>query len=815
MSSRPSRPLQSKTTLVLALSLAWSTTALHAQAVSAPAASSRASDTAQSFQLQAQPLAEALNHWAGQTRMQLLVQQNLVAGKRAPAVSGTLNAREALSRLLAGSGLRARFDGNLVTIEPGSAAPQSEATLPAVQVTDREEQEVANGPVLGYVAKRSKTGTKTDTALMETPMTIHVVSKEQIENQGAQQLTQALRYTPGLSAEIRGDTSRFDMLAFRGIGGVSDTFLYLDGLRLPRGASYLVPQVDMHSVERVEVIKGPASVIYGQAPLGGIVSMVTKRPTEENFKEVSLSLGSHNRRQLAWDSGGALNEDGSLQYRLTALARKADTSVQFSQEERIYVAPSLTWKPNADTQLTLHALYQHDPKGGFYGVLPSAGSILPNPNGQIPRDFFDGSPDYNKFDRKQASIGYSLSHRFNDQWSLSQNMRYWRMDLEQNQVGTSSLGTDQHTITRYAQWSKEKLNAINIDTHLQGKLQTGEVAHQVLVGLDLQHDRWQQTQGFGGAPGLDYLNPDYGQAITMPEAYTSPDRRQSLMGLYVQDQMKWGRWGLTLGGRFDNARAKNDNRLAKTYSDQKLHKFTWRAGLMHNFDNGVAPYVSYATSYDPSVTANPYGDPFKPTIGKQYEVGVKYQPPGKDALFTLSAFDLTQQNVLTQDPLSNKPNAKVQTGEVNSKGVEFEARFSPLKNLNIIGGLSWIDPEVTRSNGADLGKRPITVAKQTASIWADYRLGEGPLAGLTFGGGVRHVGSAFADGANQQKIPAFTVMDAMLRYELRYLDPSLRGATLALNVTNLANKTFFTCNGVNFCNYGPGRTFLATLKYGW
>lgn len=205
----------------------------------------------------------------------------------------------------------------------------------------------------------------------------------------------------------------------------------------------------------------------------------------------------------------------------------------------------------------------------------------------------------------------------------------------------------------------------------------------------------------------------------------------------------------------------------------------------------------------------------KPTTGKQYEVGVKYQPPGRDALFTLSAFDLTQQNVLTQDPLSNKPNAKVQTGEVNSKGVEFEARFSPLKNLNIIGGLSWIDPKVTRSNGADLGKRPITVAKQTASIWADYRLGEGPLAGLTFGGGVRHVGSAFADAANQQKIPSFTVMDAMLRYELRYLDPSLRGATLALNVTNLANKTFFTCNGVNFCNYGPGRTFLATLKYGW
>lgn len=810
MSSRPVRPLP----LALALSLAWNATALLAQTAQAPAAPV-ASGAAQQFQLPAQPLAQALNHWARQTRMQLLVQQSLVARKQAPAVSGNLEPRAALSQLLAGSGLHARFDGNLVTIEPGPAAPVGEATLPTVQVTDRADREVANGPVLGYVARRSQTATKTDTPLMETPMTIHVVSKEQIESQGTQQLTQTLRYTPGLSADIRGDTSRFDMMAFRGIGGVSDTFLYLDGLRLPRGASYLVPQIDTHSLERVEVLKGPASVMYGQAPLGGIVSMVSKRPTEENFKEASVSLGSHRRRQLSWDSGGSLNEDGSLQYRLTAVARKSDTSVDMTQEERIYVAPSLTWKPDANTQLTLLALYQHDPKGGFYGVLPSAGSILPNPNGQIPRNFFDGSPDYNKFDRTQASLGYEFSHRFNAQWSLRQNARYWRMELDQNQVGTSGLQADQRTITRYALWSKEKLNALNIDTHLQGRLQTGALAHQVLLGLDLQHDRWQQTQGYGGAPALDYLNPDYQQAITMPAAYTSPDRTQNLAGLYVQDQIKWGGWGLTLGGRFDHARVKNDNQLAKTYSDQTLDKFTWRAGLMHNFDNGFAPYASYATSFDPSVTANPYGNPFKPTTGQQYEVGIKYQPPGRDALFTLAAFDLTQQNVLTQDPLSSRPNAKVQTGEVNSRGIELEARIRPMKNLNIISGLSLIEPEVTRSNGTDLGKRPITVAKNTASVWADYRLTDGPLAGLTFGAGVRHVGSAFADGANTQKIPSYTLMDAMLRYELRYLDPSLKGATLALNITNIANKTYFTCNGVNFCNYGQGRTLLATLKYGW
>ena len=783
--------------LSLALSLAWSAATVQAQpATVAPSVA---------FQLVSQPLAQALNQWARQSGMQLLVQQAQVAGKTAPALAGHFSPRDALEQLLAGSGLQARFDGQVVTIER-RAVPGGDAALPAVQVRASHEQEVGNGPVWGYVAQRSLSATKTDTPLMETPMSIHVVSKEQIESQ---------RYTPGLSADIRGDTSRFDMMALRGIGGVSDTFLYLDGLRLPRGASYLVPQVDTHSLERVEVLKGPASVMYGQAPLGGIVSMVSKRPSAEAAHEVSLSVGSNHRKQLTWDSTGALNEDGTLQYRLTALARQSDTSVQFAEEERTYIAPSLTWKPNADTQLTVLGLYQHDPKGGFYGVLPSRGSILPNRYGAIPRNFFDGSPDHNDFDRTQSSLGYEFSHRLNGQWSVKQNLRYWHMDLDQSQVGLSGLQADDRTINRYALWSKEKLTAWNIDTHLVGQLQTGDVSHQVLLGVDVQRDRWQQTQGYGAAPTLDWLAPNYQQAITMPAAYTSPDRKQQLTGVYLQDQIKWGRWGLTLGGRFDRVHITNDNLLAKTYSDQKLSKSTWRAALMHNFANGVAPYVSYATSFDPSVTANPYGDPFQPTTGKQVEVGVKYQPAGKDALFTASVFDLTQQNVLTQDPSSSNPMVRVQTGEVNSRGIELEARFSPLPRLNIISGLSWIDPEVTRSNGADLGKRPITVAKTTASVWGDYKLTEGAWAGLTVGAGVRHVGHAYADPSNTQKIPAYTVLDAMLRYDLRYLDASLRGATLSLNLTNLTDKTFFTCNGANFCNYGQGRTVLATLKYGW
>ncbi|WP_234266267.1 TonB-dependent siderophore receptor [Hydrogenophaga sp. NFH-34] len=802
MNRRRSRPLP----LVLALAFAFGLPALHAQPSGTPVP----------IQIAAQPLAQALNDWARQTRLQLVAPQAALAGKTAPAVSGQLSPAEALERLLAGTGLWGRFEGSLVTIEPRPASDASAATvLKTVVVTAQATNETGDGPVQGYVARRSLTATKTDTPLLETPMSVNVVSREQIESQGAQQLTQTLRYTPGLSADIRGDTSRFDMLAFRGLGAVSDTFQYLDGLRLPRGASYLVPQIDTFSLERVEVLKGPASVMYGQAPLGGIVSLVSKRPTTETFHELSLSAGSHNRRQVAWDSGGALNEDGSLSYRLTALARASDTSVDLTKEARAYVAPSITWKPDADTSLTLLALYQHDPEGGFYGVLPSSGTILPNPYGAIPRHFFDGSPDVNDFDRTQTGVGYTLSHRFNDQWTLRQNLRSWRMTLEQSQVGSTGLLADQRSLSRYALWSSERLHAVNVDTHLQGRIQSGAVQHQLLFGLDLQRDRWTQTMGYGAAPTLDIVTPDYSQAIARPAAYTSPDRRQNLVGLYAQDQLKIDRWSVTLGGRFDRAHIRTNNLLARSSADQTLTESTWRAAVVHTFDNGVAPYASYATSFDPSVTTNPYGAPFLPTTGEQYEVGVKYQPPGSNALFTAAAFDLTQQNVLTSDTTSSLPNAKVQTGEVRSRGVEFEARFSPSSAFNVVGGLSLIDPQITRSNGADLGKRPITVARTTASLWGDYRLGQGPLAGLTVGAGMRFVGAAYADPANTQKIPSYLLADAMLRYELGMLDPAMRGMSIALNVTNLADKVYFTCNGVNFCNYGQGRTFLATFKYGW
>ena len=756
------------------------------------------------FDIPAQPLAPALAALASQAGLQLAFAAELAQGKSAPALQGPHEVADALRALLAGSGLQGRVQGRTLVVER-AAAPGAAATLPAVTVSAPAQAEAAGGPVAGYVARRSATAGKMDMAILETPVSIHVVGREQIEAQGAQRIQQALRYTPGMSADIRGDISRFDQMAFRGTGWVLDTFQYLDGLRLPRGSSYLIPQIDPYFLERVEVLKGPASVTYGQAPLGGIVSLAGKRPTAERVREVNLAVGSHRRVQAGFDSGGALNEDGSLTYRLTALGRKADTSVQMTREERIAIAPSVTWRPDADTALTLLASWQHDPTGGFYGVLPSSGTILPNPYGPIRRDFFDGSPGFNQYDRTQASAGYELSHRFASGWRLQQNLRYWRMEMDQNQVGTLRLQPDYRTLARYATWSQESMHALNLDTRIEGEAATGSLAHRMVFGLDLQRDHWTQLQAMAGAPSLDLIDPDYTQPIARPAAFNSPDRTQRLAGLYAQDHIRWGAWGLLLGLRADHADIRVDNALTGRNTRQDFMRYTGRVGLMHHFGNGVAPYASYSTSFDPPVNVNPYGDPFKPTTGRQVEVGVKYQPPGTRQLYTLAAFDLTQRNVLTRDPNSSLPNAMVQTGEVNSRGLEFEAKFNLARGLNLVGGFSVLDPKITRSNGVDLNKRPISVARTTASLWADYRL----PAGVTLGGGVRHVGAAYADAANTQRIPAYTVADAMLRYELG------AGTTLALNVSNLFDKTYFTCNAADFCNYGQSRTFLATLNVQW
>lgn len=690
-------------------------------------------------------------------------------------------------------------------------------------------QETAHGPVSGFVAHQSATGTKTDTPIIQTPQSISVVPADQLQTQQAWTAKEALRYTAGAAADTRSNFGAYDIIYNRGF----PVSRYLDGMRLQGDTGFVTPQIELWGMERVELLRGPASVLYGQGTPGGIVNMVSKRPTDQPFGEIALQGGSFDRFQGAFDVGGPVDQQGQLEYRLTGLFRDSNNQVDFVKTQRQYIAPSLTWRPDADTSLTVLLSYQRDPWGGYYNFVPPLGSLYPNPNGKIPTSFYAGDPSFNQTDRTQYSAGYLFEHRVDDVWTIRQNLRYLDTTGHLNQVPPfpGGLEPDNVTLDRYAQADAERIGAFTIDNQIQAKFATGWLQHTALVGVDYQNTLFAQYVAQGAAPSINIFDPVYYQPITVPTdnpntLVTNSHQQSSQTGVYGQDQMKIGNLILVAGGRHDWADSDT-----QTYSDtfgfpantdtpQHDQANTGRIGGVYLFDNGVAPYAVYATSFNPNIGTEFSGTPFKPTTGKLYEAGVRYQPPGFETMMlTASGYDLTEQNVLTPDPANLGFN--VQTGEIRSRGFEFEGKASINKQLNLIATYTYIDAKVTQSNDVDLGKVPLGIPRNMTSAWADYTFRNGALNGFGGGLGVRYVGYTWGDEANTVRVPAYVLVDAMVHYNLAYLAPQLRGYELQVNATNLFDKVYVSeCTGTSGisstnCVYGLRRSVLGTLRYRW
>ena len=649
--------------LALALALALSHLTASAQALPADPVPIR---------IAAQPLAQALNDWARQTGVQLVVQQSLVAGKTAPAVSGRLAPRQALDQLLAGSGLAASVEGNAVvirTLVPGA----SNASLPAVTVQAEGEQS-ATSRVQGYVARRSATGTKTDTPIIETPQSISVITADRIEAMGAANLKDALGYTPGVSTTTYGADSRYDWISLRGFDAYSPGF-YLDGLPLRNNSTWGVWRTENYGAERIELLRGPSSVLYGMSGPGGVVNVVSKRPTAEPVHELQLQLGDHARKQVAGDFSGALDADGKLLYRITGLLRDAQLPAAREADDRSYIAPSLTWKPSSDTTLTLLSQFTRTRSGVYTRARPQVGSLDPTAIGSfIPSRLFVGEPGFDRFDQDQEMVGYQFEHRIDDTWTVRQNARYAHQKLDY--TGTQLRGFNAlnpevpndpvnfQQMARSVFGSRENIAAVALDNQAQADFRTGEAQHKVLVGLDYQRTRIDQVTFSGGsASPLNIHAPVYGGPIELPAPYFDGITRLTQTGLYLQDQVKWGeRWSLTVGGRYDTADSTVFSRLDGSTQRIRDHKFTSRAGLVYLHPSGWAPYLSYSESFAPTATIDPVsGDPFKPESGKQFEAGVRYQPTGGKAMYSAAVFDLRRKNYISFDG-DAKPR---QTGEIN------------------------------------------------------------------------------------------------------------------------------------------------------
>ena len=784
-----------------------------------PALAQAAARAPITFAIPAGPLPDVLAAFGRQSGLQISYLPEVARGVRSPGVSGQLPAGRALANLLAGTGLSYRFaNANTVTVErPGAATAASTSISGAIPLDMIDVTGNGDGTT-SYVATRSAAGTKTDTPLIETPQSVSVVTRKQIDDQAIQSVRQALRYTPGVISDYRGaGGSRYDTIIYRGFGGgVNYDYAFLDGLRLA-GTNYAVPQIDPYLLDRIEVVRGPASVLFGQNTPGGLVNLVSKMPTAQPFHEVVMQAGTFNRFQGGFDLGGPIDAEGKYLYRLTGVGHFGNTQVDYQKDDRIAIAPAFTWRPDADTSLTILAKYQHDPNGGYFGFLPAVGTVLPLPNGsRIPRNFFDGSPLFDQFDRTEAAIGYKLEHRFNEVWSMNSSFRYMHLDLDYKSVYTTGIDTSNPNdprLTRSAIFNTAHSDAIGADNNVQAEFATGPLQHRALLGIDYQRLAIHDLQGTRAQSSLSIFNPDYTSPIAVPAATMDAQQTLTQLGLYAQDQIKWGGLTVLTGVRHDWADNDRNDRLAPPAIQQNDRAFTWRAGAIYNFENGIAPYASYSTSFQPSSGADYAGNLFKPTTGQQFEAGIKYQPPGTRVLLTAAYYDLTQQNVLTTDPAHTM--YSIQTGEVRSRGFELEGRATLEQGLELIASYSYMDNINTQSTTAQ-GKHPTYVPDQTAGLWADYTIQTGTFTGLGFGGGVRYIGRSYVDAANTMTVPDYTLVDAAIHYDFGRADPRLKGWRAALNASNLFDKGYVSaCATATKCFYGAGRTITATLAYRW
>ncbi len=692
---------------------------------------------------------------------------------------------------------------------PVSASAQDEggATLLAPITVTAEGQENPTAPINGYVAKTSATATKTGTSLLETQQSISIITADQIRAQGANNLGEALGYTSGVIGEPYGTDSRFDSPRIRGFDGRQSQFL--NGLKVMRTAG--APPYELYGLERVEVLKGPASVLYGQGNPGGMINLIAKRPTFEKFGEVGLEVGNYDTYGTFVDVGGPLKDGSDFAYRLTGVARHANQQVEELDDDRYFVAPAFTWKPDEDTSFTLLTSFQHDN--------PSSPSLLPvsltlNSVSPLGRDFYVGDGNFDRSSRNQANIGYEFEQQLGDEWRFRQSFRYANLDWQYQALGMSSLTggvlPDGVTIRRNATFQDERLNTVNIDNNVLGEFSTGDLDHKVLVGVDYRYfDNKTGTQFFQ-ATGLNSRNPVYGAPIVLAARATTDtfvDSTLSQVGLYAQDELAFDNWRATVGLRQDWAQTEGDSINRNTNVarplDKNDQKLTGRAGLSYIFDNGVAPYVSYATSFEP-VPVPSNSQPLDPTTGEQVEIGVKYQPDSWNGFLSLAAYDLRQQKVAVLDPTTL---TYFQLGEVHVKGIEAESVVSLTEGLDLRAAYTYTDSEII--GGSDNGNELDNTPRHAASLWADYTFREGSrLEGFGAGAGIRYIGDRYGNTANTYDLDAVALLDASIHYQKD-------GIRASLNFANLGDKDYISSCGTFGCSYGNGRSVMGRLSFSW
>lgn len=761
------------------------------------------------FDLPAGSLERSLTAIARQSGRSIIFDPALVRGQQAAALRGSFSIEQAIQQLLQGRNLQLRHtDSGALSIEPIS--DNSGNMELSSMLVDDQHREDARGPAYGLVATRSATATKTDTALRETPQAISIITREEMQTRRQDSLANTLQYTAGVVTQPNGYSRVADDYRLRGFDiGPRTGGVLRDGLKLQ--STQFEGGQEPYGLERVEVLKGASSVLYGQLAPGGLVNTVSKRPTDEELHEINFEYGNFQRRQVSTDHGGRLDDQGRFTYRLTALWRDSETQYTSIDDDKRFIAPALTWNIDDDTRLTLMASYQETRTTLTPPMHYNITKYSNTPGRKVPYDLFAGEPSFDDYSGDMGTLGYLFEHQLDEGLKLRHALRYFESETDYDYISLSSsrvTGPNLSNLSRSYNSREDRATGWASDTNLQWNFDSGRWEHTLLAGLDYYYKTYDSHRFSGNAPSFDLANPSYGN---LPTVNTNIDRGSDLhsrqAGFYLQEQAKFDqRWVFVLGLRQDWARSYTNNYRDKTRTSKSDQELSGRIGMVYLADNGLSPYISYSQSFLPTDGIDSSGKSFEPTEGEQYEIGLRYQPPGYNLMLSAAVYRLTQENVVSSIPGSDYDE---QTGKERSKGLELELKAGLTPDLNLSAAYSYTDAHIIKDNDPVLeGSRIEGIPYHSASLWLDYRLTQFGLPGLKVGAGARYNGTTKTSASiTDRNIPAYTLVDALISYDIN------SHWQLSAKVQNLANKRYLYC--ANSCRYGDERTAISSLSYRW
>ncbi|MFC6487020.1 TonB-dependent siderophore receptor [Nitratireductor sp. GCM10026969] len=640
------------------------------------------------------------------------------------------------------------------------------------------------------VATQTSSGSKMATDILDTPASVSVIAAKEIEERGARNVEQVLQYTPGVTTDFYGSDDRFDFFKIRGF----DAYTYRDGLTL--GRPFGGVREEPYAFERVEVLKGANSTIFGVSDPGGSVNYVTKRPKSERFGEAYVTGGSYEHKEVGFDFGDNLTSDDTLSYRMTGKFRDADDEYDHSRNDEKFFMGGLTWHPSDATSLTV--VFDYLDRDG----VPGSGGHPVGSN--FDRSRFFGEPDFNYRGTDRDTVSVMFDHDFGNGLSFSSNARYSNTKTDFGYAYISATPMDGSTMANRAFFANESSSEdFIIDARLQYDASFRNVESRTLIGIEYNDHSSDNDTYWGPAPGIDWTNPVYTGAPASLPHISSTRSDQKTKAIYVQQDLTFSdKLIATVGLRNDWLDLSETNKLTGVSNKDDISEFTSRVGLTYRVTDEFAAYASYAESVAPPALG------IEPERGEQIEVGVKYQPHAFPALFSAAVYDLTKTNISVTDPITGLPST---IGEVRVRGLDLEAKAELTNNFSLTAAYSYLDSEIVE-NGAsgNEGNRPAFVPKHMASLWANYRLeGSGRRGDMTFGLGARYTGSYYFDDANTQSADSSVVFDAAFSYDIQ------DNTSLEVNVSNLFNEKHVAYGGFGADFYNPGRAIYATLRRTW